>query len=436
MTRDDFQSLNPKSFYRFDFYWGEKEYGHIIEDGGQYFILKPDQLSKGIEHIDFSKSIRLDTIEHWEKININERNIELQHPIEIKDQYSDILIILGAGASYDFSYNMNLKKEGRPPLTCDLFSDVYTNVISSFPGALSLSSEILKAKNIEEYFQKQWAFVVSTKNKVLLNKLIDTQYYLRQLFQFISFSCVERRKNNYNILIQQLYNSLIEKSSNERSLIVTFNYDTLLEQSITQTINCNFETISDYVDYEKNKLLIFKPHGSWNWGQRINERFFAENNIQQLNSDYLVSNHLYKKSFTLNQMSKYLSERIELYDIDFTHWQNYYFPSLLIPFSKKDQFIMPESHKTTLESFLPNIKKIIVIGWKGTELAFQRLLKKHLHSKEIEVIYVNKKDESFEKEMKPYLPNAIFKSFAPYKESEGTFSELMEYVLENPNILY
>ncbi|MBK8088089.1 MAG: hypothetical protein IPK31_09135 [Chitinophagaceae bacterium] len=116
--------------------------------------------------------------------------------------------------------------------------------------------------------------------------------------------------------------------------------------------------------------------------------------------------------------------------------QGFYYPMLLIPYKKKDSFIMPELHFTAMQHFMKTVEKIIIIGWKGSEEKFKSLLAKNIGSKKIEIIYVTKNDSSIEQELKESLPNASFSNFSHQKESKGTFTELNQFIQEFPNRIF
>ena len=94
------------------------------------------------------------------------------------------MIILGAGASFDFS-SID-QGHDRPPLSNNLFSEAYTQILNIYPGARLLSEEILHSPDIENYFQIQWSSLNESYNPMLLYDLINTQYYIHDLFRRLS----------------------------------------------------------------------------------------------------------------------------------------------------------------------------------------------------------------------------------------------------------
>ncbi|MBK8088090.1 MAG: hypothetical protein IPK31_09140 [Chitinophagaceae bacterium] len=194
-----------------------------------------------------------------------------------------IMVIFGAGASLDYTFDQ--EDSVRPPLGNDLFSDTFSNLISQFKGVESLSSQILQSKNIEIFFQEQWNNIKNTHNPKLLNKLIDTQYYLHYLFRHLSTTCRNNRKNNYSSFFQSLENYLITKGWDEKAMIVSFNYDTLIENALSHSLDYTFTDFGDYINYKNSRFLLFKPHGSWNWVRYISEKF-----LDSINFNYVEKN--------------------------------------------------------------------------------------------------------------------------------------------------
>ena len=51
-------------------------------------------------------------------------------------------------------------------------------------------------------------------------------------------------------------------------------------------------------------------------------------------------------------------------------------PAIAIPFETKFSFECPRAHREALEACLPEITKIIIVGWRGVETHFLDLLKR------------------------------------------------------------
>jgi hypothetical protein len=51
------------------------------------------------------------------------------------------------------------------------------------------------------------------------------------------------------------------------------------------------------------------------------------------------------------------------------------FPALAIPVEAKDDFVCPASHVTALKEAIPQVTKILIVGWRGVEAHAVELLK-------------------------------------------------------------
>jgi hypothetical protein len=72
-------------------------------------------------------------------------------------------------------------------------------------------------------------------------------------------------------------------------------------------------------------------------------------------------------------------------DLEDSNEIRHYIPQLLVPLKNKDDFKLPPSHLDYLNTNLPYVNDIMIIGWKGTEAKFQELLKNKLQSKKVNV---------------------------------------------------
>lgn len=142
------------------------------------------------------------------------------------------------------------------------------------------------------------------------------------------------------------------------------------------------------------------------------------------NMNELFSKKIYREKLDYHELFKNLSEAIEVSNnLSFAnndlHKNKPFLPQLLIPFTDKDDFVMPLEHRETLSNNLHKVKEILVIGWKGTEYVFQHLLKTKIGDKPINIFVVNREDHTIEGTLKNALPNAQFTFY-------NTFSEFME----------
>lgn len=423
MTKAEFIRLNLSQIYTFKMYYGDIRVGILVNEPSNsedYFVIKPSDIKlyneNRLEGLKSGKKINLEGIVSAE-ISYNRSNQWNQESQSAPVINAKKMVILGAGASHDFSYDERLKSENRPPLTCSLFDDQYDEILSQYPGANILASEILQSGDVERFFQDQWHIIKNHYDPDLLNKIINTQYYLQHLFTTISETYKNNKRNNYSTLV-----SLISKyhvAKHESVLITSFNYDTLLEQSISSVLGYKYNNINDYIDTQR-KIILFKPHGSWNWIREFNFNFLSSSKIH----NQFFSTQIYDKKSTYADLFEHLSSEILIKpSLNLTNNDNKhpeFLPQLLIPFTDKDDFVMPSNHRNFLGANLTNIQEILIIGWKGTEQVFKDLLKTHIGERQIKITVANKKDDTIEKIFSDIVPNAEW-------NFQNTFSEYMGF---------
>jgi hypothetical protein len=65
------------------------------------------------------------------------------------------------------------------------------------------------------------------------------------------------------------------------------------------------------------------------------------------------------------------------------------FPALAIPVEEKVDFECPPDHVTALEAFLPQVTKILIIGWRAAEKPFLNMLRKACTGTYPDIMIVN-----------------------------------------------
>lgn len=399
------------------------------------------ELEVGIDLIVKSKQILPNSIGH---IFTENRLLTFQ------GEYATKLIIIGAGASYGYN-TINTKREPfHPPLANDIFSQKFDEFLDGFQGAKNFASNSNFTTDIEHFFQKNWDRVsnYSIHDEATLLSLINTQYYLSSLFLKISSFQKGNRYNLYQNLIQLINEYLSNKKKGEKVLIVSFNYDTLLEEALESFKHYTFNDVNEYVDYKNRDILVFKPHGSCNW--------FREMNISQIDSTSSIelnlaqtSKYLFKNRLTLGEIQSLLSKETKVFNttnIDTRISRGIaYYPQLLIPYKRKDEFSMPNRHKDILTHMLNKVNDTLVIGWKGTESKFKELLKNSLNGNNMNLYYANYTDTSIEAEYKELFPNGNIhdvstffaeKDKSKWENARADFMSLIKYLNTEDNFFF
>lgn len=358
------------------------------------------------------------------------------------------LIIFGAGASYDLG-----KPESVAPLTDDIFGNEHA--LRCYQGAEKLRPELLTARrmgtSLEEFFDEKWEEIRRTGDRDLLACLINFQYFLQFQFRQISFDHANDTANNYHVILR-LLKQLFEQNRGENFAIVTFNYDTLLENAIEHIFNWRYKSDFDYIfngppeSGQLKPVLLFKPHGSWNWihelpdslapkeEYRIHEMHHRPEAYYKHKVDYAqlklaIDDRLLNTDLILDEIPSVALDRFKVVDYDYKFLQDYY-PNLLIPYRKKDEFLMPNYHESAMFTKLKDIDEILVVGWKGTEDKFNSTLARIVDNKKVHVSYVSRSSKTVETELRKHNLNAS------YQHIPGGFSQYIEDVIHKKRSLF
>ncbi len=277
--------------------------------------------------------------------------------------------------------------------------------------------------DIEAFFQQQWDFIENNRASELMASFINLQFFLQELFFTVSENQLIQGLSNYDVLVQQAYEYAIRKK--EDVLFVTFNYDLLLEYSfakIFSELKHEFK-ISDYIKYP---IKLIKPHGSCNWFKCSNltgnenfpdSLYKTKMSIRAINESIEANNQGLRYPALKNEIYTHRIDTLRGYTSHHPSNPNFQWfglgqmPQILVPLKNKDEFILPKSHIDYLQNNLNKVTEILIIGWKGTEENFQKMLKDYISEKEISVTSVNITDRNIENVLKPALPKATYVHF-------------------------
>jgi len=327
-------------------------------------------------------------------------------PLKYNNQDFKKMFVFGAAAS-SFCVFGDRTKQFResalnPPTGFEIFDEKYDKYCRKYPGVIqSISGFEAKQKDIEACMEEEWQQFKGSYNPRVVNRHVNIQYYMRELFQDIStFVKNEQWRNNLYSLFTDRIQKYVNKNSNERIGIVSFNYDTILERFIEDIFGLGFNSMNDYIDWDARNVMVFKPHGSCNWGWRFRNN--QQNGVnQKITVGYLFEkqiepyeiyyNLLGDPSITVATNSWGLEKGLNksnlgrftinksLLEIIPPNLNDDFFPALLLPYRDKDEFVMPYDHYEAMRHFFGEMEELYLIGWKGNEELFNRQIGQHAH---------------------------------------------------------
>lgn len=413
MTLEEYHRLDISKLYSFYLYYGDEFHGYLIKKEASFYFIYPHDLK--VNNWTNARKTKLDHIERYEIFTPKQNENQSQSITFTNNVHAKKMVIIGAGASHDYCFLNNLEAPQKPPLTSDLFSNIFDHILDIYPGAKALSSDLIRVRNIEAYFQDAWENLSRSTRKDLesLSKLINTQYYLHHLMRKVSFDTYSHRYSNYSNLIRWLKNYIQGQPENERIIIVTFNYDSILEFALRTQLSYSFRSTNDYIDFDNRQMLLFKPHGSWNWVKRFEQTLFEGVQIpmNEFKKESTIAKYLYEKQLSLDFMQSHLNKNIyciDPFDSENKSPYNLHFPWLLIPYRDKDSLMMPKSHEIILDHFLDEINELLIIGWKGSEEVFNRKLNSRLSSKNLNITAL--RGRTAQDNLSKHLPKANWNS--------------------------
>lgn len=343
------------------------------------------------------------------------------------------LIVFGAGASYDSlhtKYNSNSSENElwKPPLANEIFSNRvnFIEILKNFDGAMSLKSQAILHPDLEEYFQELWDFANDNNDNLSFAKIINTQYFLQKLFMSISDQYGNLGDSNYDVISNFAYNYSISQKSD--ILFVSFNYDILLERALERVLKIKFNSIDDYLKYN---IKYIKPHGSCNWFRNFRRRSGKGSigSITGINPEFFTKK-LYEGGTSYEFIEQNLNKEFVLRN-QFNADEYFGLPQLLIPLKNKDEFVLPPNHFEYLDNYLKEVEEILIIGWKGTEEKFLKVLNDNLKDKKVIITTICNGDNTINSQLTKAIPNATINSYSyklsvDFKQRTDTFTNFIK----------
>jgi hypothetical protein len=295
-----------------------------------------------------------------------------------------LMVIIGAGASYDSSPDKLPDTSAvlyRPPLANNLFAEegVMGQTRSAFPQINPLIPELNPrvGRSIEEALQRLDAEAAGNPRRP--PQLAAVRYYLQELFRSLQPKWLGEigQVTNYHGLLERIQHYRADESV----LLVTFNYDTLIEQALTEMFGGQFEVMADYISRPDFKL--FKLHGSANWGRCLHMAPRGSS-IRENSNPWALPTQMIEQAATLSITDTFMVTGGRM---PFPKGPPL-FPAIAIPVRDKQRFECPADQIGELQRLIPQVNRLLTIGWRGSELHFMKFLQTGLTHRQVSVTTV------------------------------------------------
>jgi hypothetical protein len=296
-----------------------------------------------------------------------------------------LMVIFGAGASYDsFSSSQPARNLGREAARLPLANELFVNLpafrdhLKKYPQCRPLVPILEKAPDVE----KALGSLQASADQMRLRQLAAVRYYLRDLIYTCEhqWNDLTRGVSNYGTVLERI-------RSQPKVALVTVNYDTMIERALAD-LRVRIGSIDGYL--EDRQFQLFKLHGSINWVQRAS--FTGRGLDHRWNSAHEIIDHAPELELTRcfewrndASLPTVLSQRERR--LDSTRLVPL-LPALAIPAVGKSDFILPKTHLESLRDVVPQVTKILVVGWKAAEQHFLKLLAQGLGERGVKVLAV------------------------------------------------
>lgn len=264
-----------------------------------------------------------------------------------------LLVIFGAGASHGSADNGTM----RPPLAEQLLT--YGTVAEQYPGSMTVIDYVQRvmAENAIPFEDALARFGEQAERRTFRQQhLIAFRFYLCDVIRTVSNAWISSThgKTRYLTLLNYLLDW--QEETNEPIRLVTFNYDTLLENAISNVFpEWRFNSFPSYLAGPKWSLL--KLHGSVTWARRVD----ADTRLQGPNFDRAIAA---ANSFARSDIGFEIRDPLAA---SAPESQSAVAPALAVPMTGKMDFECPREHVAALTSWIPDVTRVRVCGWRAAE---------------------------------------------------------------------
>jgi hypothetical protein len=270
------------------------------------------------------------------------------------------MVVFGAGASFDVRWQPRLQtaSDAIVPLAGQLFDPVYGRFAIQYPACQPLLKRLRAAgANVEQELEKIRSEAID--QPFLGRQLEAVRHYLSALIENAEARCLQNLPDpvtNYIDLLEDIEDWRVRSHERERICLVTFNYDTLLDRACRTVLGLKLESLDAYIG--EGDYLVLKLHGSVNWGEEVDHP-----GKESKGGDVAEANQLIDRAGSYQRTGRYA-----MAGQDLNGWGPLR-PAIAVPMATKtgDDFACPRSHIQALETMVPHVSRLVVVGWRGAE---------------------------------------------------------------------
>jgi hypothetical protein len=138
-------------------------------------------------------------------------------------------------------------------------------------------------------------------------------------------------------------------------------------------------SMDDYVD-RSHPYKVFKLHGSVNWARAVGPGGAYSGSENASNDPWSVARNNIERAASLkigDGFTRIDEHPVGLYKGS-SHTKVGLVPAIAIPVEKKAYFECPQLHLEILKELLPDVDRLLLIGWRATEDHFLDLLRDNI----------------------------------------------------------
>jgi hypothetical protein len=278
-----------------------------------------------------------------------------------------LVVITGAGASFEATQQAPYEENWRPPLVTELFSNrpSFTTILGRYPDAQTLAPDLQAAVQtgaigLETYLREN---VLNAPSAYDRRRYRSIPLYLQHLLWEVSWQFTPHPVN-----YDRLVNAALRAS--DEVVFITLNYDTLLDRRLELELAEPITELEHYLNREGSWSLI-KLHGSVDWMKEI---------LTTVDGSELLLSRAMKSLGAEEELR--LSPTIELRRrgaVADTRREGgiLYYPALSVPLGPEDELNCPTDHRDYALSRLgaEDGLHILTVGYSGLDSGVIDLLR-------------------------------------------------------------